>query len=228
MEFVLIPSGSFTMGSSTGAVAEKPPHEVKISQSYYLQTTQVTQGQWKEVMGDNPSQFNDCGEDCPVEKVSWSDAQQFIQKLNQKEGTDKHRLPTEAEWEYACRAGTTTEFSFGDEEGQLGEYAWFDENSQDKTHLAGTKKLNHWDLYDRHGNVWEWVEDDWHETYDEAPADERAWIIEPRGAAGRILRGGSWGNFARSCRAAARNINEADVRDGVLGFRLARSVALGP
>ena len=128
------------MGSSTGYNDEEPPHEVKISRSFYLQTTQVTQGQWKEVMGNNPSRFKECGDDCPVEKVSWDDAQKFIKKLNEKEDTDKHRLPTEAEWEYACRAGTTTEFSFGDDESKLDEYAWYVDNSEDENPSCRDKK----------------------------------------------------------------------------------------
>jgi formylglycine-generating enzyme required for sulfatase activity len=152
--------------------------------------------------------------------------QEFIQKLNEREGTDQHRLPTEAEWEYACRAGTTTEFSFGDDEGQPGEYAWVRENSHDKTHSAGTKKPNRWDLYDMHGNVYEMVEDDWHGNYDEAPTDERAWILEPRGA-DRVIRGGSWFSGARYCRAANRGSFTPGYRDYDVGFRLARSVALG-
>lgn len=135
MEFILIPSGSFTMGSSTYTVDARPPHEVKISQSFYLQTTQVTQDQWKGVMGDNPSNFKDCGADCPVELVSWEDAKEFIRKLNKKEGIDKYRLPTEAEWEYACYAETLEEFDLR----QLQEYAWYNKNSEDKTHPVGQK-----------------------------------------------------------------------------------------
>ena len=140
MEFVFIPAGSFTMGSNAGEEFEKPPHEVKILQSFYLQTTQITQGQWKKVIENNPSEFKDGGVECPVENVSWTDTQKFIKKFNDIEGTDKYRLPTEAEWEYACRAGAITEFSFGDDEGKLGEYAWFRNNSDHKTHSVGTKK----------------------------------------------------------------------------------------
>jgi len=153
MEFVLIQAGSFMMGSklSPEEVAKKYggeakcthlQHEVTISKPFYLQTTEVTQGQWGKVMGNNPSRFKDCGDDCPVETVSWDDAQDFIKKLNEMDSTDKHRLPTESEWEYACRAGTTTEFSFGDDVGKLGEYDWFRDNSNDRIHPVGQKKPN--------------------------------------------------------------------------------------
>jgi len=226
MEFIFMPSGSFTMGSSTGNGDEEPPHEVKISQFFYLQTTQVTQGQWKEVMEDNPSHFKDCGADCPVENVSWDDAQRFIQKLNEKEGTDRQRLPTEAEWECACRAGTTNVFSFGDDMSQLGEYVWFADNSQSKTHPVGTRKPNPWGLYDMHGNVYEWVEDDYHDNYKNAPDDGSSWVDDPRGTL-RVIRGGSWYNDAQYCRSANRYSIPPNLRLNFLGFRLARSVTLG-
>ena len=133
-EFVLIPTGSFTMGSNTGLENEKPAHEVNIRQPFYLQTTPITQGQWKKVMGNNPSSFKDCGDDCPVETVCWDDVQQFIRNLNEMEGTEQYRLPTEAEWEYACRAGSNTEFSYGKYAEHLGVYAWFNKNSDGKPH----------------------------------------------------------------------------------------------
>ena len=207
------------MGKEIGWDHEKPPHEVKISQSFYLQTIQVTQGQWREVMGNKPSYFKDCAADCPVESVSWEDAQEFIQKLNKKEGTDKHRLPTEAEWEYVCRAGTTTEFSFGDDESQLEEYAWFKDNSQEKTHPAGTRKPNAWGLYDMHGNVWEWVEDDSHDNYKGAPGDGSAWVDDPRGA-DRVVRGGSWSSGAHLCRSAFRTATRPTTASTSLAFAL--------
>jgi formylglycine-generating enzyme required for sulfatase activity len=229
MEFNLIDSGFFTMGSSSGDEDEEPPHEVQISKSFYLQTTQVTQGQWKEVMGDNPSEFNDCGEDCPVEQVSWDDGQEFIQKLNEMEGTDKfrYRLPTEAEWEYACRGGTTTEYSCGEDTSKLIEYAWYGDNSEEKIHPVGQKMPNAWGLYDMHGNVWEWMEDDWHDSYGGALDDGCAWVDDPRGDV-RVMRGGSWGSFARNCRSANRDYGWPDDRYSDVGFRLARSVTLDP
>ena len=225
-EFVLIPVGSFTMGSNAGDEGEKPSHEVKILQSFYLQTTQITQGQWKKVMGDNPSEFQDCGAYCPVENVSWNHTQNFIQKLNDMEGIEKYRLPSEAEWEYGCRSGFTTEFSFGDDAGELGEYAWYEDNSEGKTHPVGQKEPNAWSLYDIHGNVWEWVEDDWHGNYDKAPSDGRAWIDKPRRPF-RVIRGGSWISVEHDCRSASRSSGTPDDRDTNIGFRLVRSLALG-
>ncbi len=145
-----------------------------------------------------------------------------------KEVTGKSfRLPTEAEWEYAVRAGTTTEYFFGDDEDKLGDYAWYQDNSGGKTHLVGQKKPNSWGLYDMTGNVWEWVEDDWHKNYKGAPPDGRAWAGNPRGAE-RVIRGGSWYYGAHDCRTAFRYKYPAGDRDTSVGFRLARSVALGP
>jgi formylglycine-generating enzyme required for sulfatase activity len=138
-----------------------------------------------------------------------------------------YRLPTEAEWEYAARAGTTTTYSFGDDISKLNEHAWFSGNSEGKTHPVGQKKTNPRDLFDMHGNVWEWVEDDWHGNYKGAWDDGRAWVDDPRGAV-RVIRGGSWSNDARRCRAAFRFYDPPGIRYYSLGFRLARSVALGP
>jgi formylglycine-generating enzyme required for sulfatase activity len=230
MSFVLIPAGSFTMGSPTsepGRYDNEQQHRVTISKHFYLQTTEVTQKQWKQVMGSNPSSFKDCGDDCPVDSVSWNDAQEFIQKLNQMESGAKYRLPTEAEWEYACRAGSKGRFYFGDEEAKLGEYAWYGGNSGGKTHPVGKKKPNDWGLYDMYGNVFEWVEDDYHESYTGVLYDERAWIDSPRGSY-RVIRGGGWSLDARYCRSATRLRYRPDIRDYDLGFRLSRSVALGP
>ena len=241
MEFVLIPAGKFLMGSKYSAeeVAKKfeceaqlyerehPQHNVTISQPFYLQSTAVTQGQWGKVVLDNPSTFNDSGDDCPVETVSWDDVQDFIKKLNEIDSSDdKYRLPTEAEWEYACRAGTTTEFSFGEDASGLDVYGWYSDNSELKTHPVGQKKPNGWGLYDMHGNVWEWVEDDCHSDYEGAPEDGRAWIDKPRGA-DRVMRGGGWGSIAPVCRSAYRRYYSPGARRlARLGFRLARSVAL--
>jgi len=162
----------------------------------------------------------------PVINVSWDDARAYAAWL--KEVTGKSfRLPTEAEWEYAVRAGTTTEYFFGDDEDKLGDYAWYQDNSGGKTHLVGQKKPNSWGLYDMTGNVWEWVEDDWHKNYKGAPPDGRAWAGNPRGAE-RVIRGGSWYYGAHDCRTAFRYNYSAGGRDASIGFRLARSVALGP
>jgi formylglycine-generating enzyme required for sulfatase activity len=141
MEFILIPAGEFLMGSNDGDNDEKPVHKVTISEPFYLGKYQVTQAQWEALMGNNPSYFKG-DSNRPVEKISWNDAQEFIRKLNEKEGSSKYRLPTEAEWEYACRAGTTTAYSLGDDPRQLGEYAWYDENSKGETHPVGQLRPN--------------------------------------------------------------------------------------
>ena len=221
MKFVLIPAGSFTMGSPSDEPergTSERQHEVIISKPFYLQTTEVSQGQWKKVMGNNPSNFKNCGEDCPVEQVSWDMAQQFISKLNQMEDTNKYRLPTEAEWEYACRAGTETPYSIGEVD-KLGEYAWYTINSANQAHPIGKKKPNDWGLYDMHGNVWEWVQD-WLGEY---PSNS---VVDPKGppdkGRGRVLRGGSWRSDARFLRSANRDGLLPRVRDGRFGFRVAR------
>ena len=198
-----IPAGSFVRGSSNGP-REKPPHKVAIARPFYIGVCPVTQAEWKRVMGDNPSDFK--GANMPVEKVSWKMAQDFCRKLSEKEGLP-YRLPTEAQWEYACRAGTTTEYCFGDSDDRLlGEYAWFDGNSGGHTHDVGQKKPNAWGLFDMHGNVWEWCEDVWHANYDGAPADGSAWV-EGGDEGVRLLRGGSWVNLPRACGSAARLTN---------------------
>ena len=229
MEFVLIPAGTFRMGSAPGSGFgdEYPQHPVEITQPFYLQTTAVTLGQWQKVMANNPSNFKNYGDDYPVEMVSWHDAQDFIKKLNEMDITDnKYRLPTESEWEYACRAKTTTEFFFGDDARQLGEYAWYKDNSMN-THPVGQKEPNPWGLYDIIGNVWEWVEDDWHNNYDGAPYNGSAWIFKTRGVL-RVLRGGSSEGGAHNCRSANRYYFAPDARTAYIGFRLAMSVTLGP
>ena len=187
MEFVLIPAGEFDMGSPSdeGYSYEKPVHHVTIEDPFYMGTYEVTQAQWHAIMGDNPSYFEG-DDDLPVEQVSWDNVQSFITKLNDKEGTNKYRLPSEAEWEYACRAGTSTRYSFGDNESELGDYAWYDDNSGRQTHLVGQKRANSWGLYDMHGNVREWVQDCWHGSYEGAPADGSAWVS--CSGAGRVNR----------------------------------------
>jgi len=215
MKFTLIPAGEFYMGSEEYD-EEKPVHKVKINNPFYLCTYPVTQREWEAVMDDNPSRFK--GDDLPVEWFSWSDVQEFIRKLNEMEGTDKYRLPSEAEWEYACRAGTTTRYSFGDDESKLGDYGWYVDNSDNKTHPVGQKEHNPWGLYDMHGNVWEWVQDEWHVSYDGAPTDGSAWEVGD--GAIRVARGGGWSCNTRGCRSAVRNLNDPRYRGGDLGFRL--------
>jgi formylglycine-generating enzyme required for sulfatase activity len=188
MEFVKIPAGSFMMGSDK-CDNEKPIHKVTISQDFWLQKTEVTQAQWQAVMGNNPSNFK--GNNLPVETVSWDDAQEFIKKLNAK-GEGTYRLPTEAEWEYAARAGTT-----GDYAGNLDSMAWYSANSDMKTHPIGQKQANAWGLYDMHGNVWEWCED-WYDSYPSGT------VTDPTGAASgsyRVIRGSCW--FGPSRRGSA-------------------------
>ncbi len=218
-ELVVIPSGTFTMGSNDGDADETPPHSVS-SKSFAIGKYEVTQGQWKAVMGGNPSWFKECGDNCPVEKVSWDDIQQYIQMLNAKSG-QRYRLPSEAEWEHAARAGSTSKWSFGSEESQLGEYAWYRANSNSSTHGVGQKKPNAFGLYDMHGNVWEWVQDCGNDNYSGAPYDGSAWTSGTCGQ--RVLRGGSWDNVASDTRAAVRYRDVTTLRFNFLGFRLART-----
>ena len=226
MEFVLIPAGEFLMGCSPDDTEcrddEKPLHKVKISKPFYLGKFEVTQGHWKAVMGNNPSYFKEYGDDCPVEKVSWDDVQEYIEKLCKKEKTFlqiitfqkcKYRLPTEAEWEYSARAGTTTK-AYADD---LDSIAWFEKNSGG-THPVGQKKPNVFGLYDMSGNVWEWV-NDWYDTnyysksLDKDPAG-------PDSGSYRVLRGGSWGYFVHGTRASYRDYYFPDYGYSDFGFRL--------
>jgi formylglycine-generating enzyme required for sulfatase activity len=162
---------------------------------------------------------------CPVEQISWEDARQFIEKLNQVKKTRNYCLPSEGEWEYACRAGSEPEFFLGDDAKRLGEFAWYSENSKSKTHPVEKKKPNAWGLYDMNDNVWKWVEDDLHDSFKGAPNNGNAWVFYPRGSAG-VVRGGGWFSDARFCRSARRILFAPGVRDGSVGFRLSRSVAL--
>ena len=222
MEFVLVEPGTFEMGSPAtepGRDDDETLHRVTLSQPYYLGKYEVTQGQWAAVMGSNPSSFSNCGRNCPVEAVSWEDAQGFIEELNLREGVAVYRLPTEAEWEYAARRGTQTAYHFGNAANRLGEYGWYDGNSGGRTHPVGQKRPNTWGLYDMHGNVLEWVAD-WYGDY------PRGSVTDPRGpssGATRVHRGGSWGSNARYCRVANRGRNSPGNRYYYLGFRLART-----
>jgi formylglycine-generating enzyme required for sulfatase activity/serine/threonine protein kinase len=212
IEFVLIPPGTFMMGSTNGEPVEKPIHQVTINYSFYMGKYQVTQAQWNSVMGNNPSLYK--GEDLPVESVSWNDAHQFIQKLNQRHDGYIYRLPTEAEWEYACRAGTR-----GDYAGDLDSMAWYANNSGHKTHPVGKKAPNSFGLFDMHGNVWEWCQDWNHENYNGAPADGSPWLS---GGAQkyRVLRGGSEDDEGINLRSAYRYGSTPDYRNGDCGFRV--------
>ena len=219
MEFVFIPAGEFQMGSSDGNRDEKPVHTVRLSRPFYLGQYEVTQAQWEAVMDNNPSQFK--GDPSrPVENVSWDDVQEFIRRLHTKEGASRYRLPTEAEWEYAARAGATTTYSFGDDVSQLEQYTWYAKNAGRTPHPVGRLRPNAWKLYDMYGNVWEWVQD-WSGTYPSSP------VTDPTGpSAGsfRVDRGGSWYDDARFCRSANRHFGLPSLRYGLLGFRLLREV----
>lgn len=222
MEFVLIPSGEFDMGSPSNEVGryddEGPVHRVKIPKSFYMGKYEVTQKQWRDIMGNDPSRFK--GDNLPVEQVSWNDVQKFIKKLNKKENTKKYRLPSEAEWEYAARAENSTRYFFGDDDSKLGEYAWYHGNSEGRTHPVGQKKPNSWGLYDIHGNVWEWVQDKYQSIYDGAPTDGSSWESEI--GMQRVLRGGAWSDYTRDCRLAYRGHDVPGDCDSFLGFRLVR------
>ena len=246
MKFVRIPAGSFMMGSNLspeetvnryGGKAdwykrEHPQHRVSLSKPFYIQTTEVTVGQfrrfaesisyktdaekgkgvwtytgskWERKAG---SSWRDVGfaqgDKHPVVGISWNDAQAFVSWLNKQEGTSKYRLPTESEWEYAARAGSTTAYCYGDDEGRLGDYAWYAKNSGSQTHLVGQKKPNSWGLYDMHGNVWEWVQD-WYGSYSSGSITDP---VGPSSGSPRVDRGGGWNSPARSCRSANRSRND--------------------
>ena len=230
MSFAYIPPGEFMMGSPAdepGRYDEEKQHKVTLTQGFYMQTTEVTQGQWRAVMGSDPSDFKDCGDDCPVENVSWDDVREFIRKLNEKEGGDKYRLPTEAEWEYAARAGTTTPFFFGD--CLSTDQANYDGNSplggcpkgeyRKKTIPVASFASNAWGLYDMHGNVYEWCQD-WFGDYPSGTVTDPG---GPSTGSYRVLRGGGWNYVAGHCRAAFRGWLSPDRRYGYLGLRLALS-----
>jgi formylglycine-generating enzyme required for sulfatase activity len=212
IELVKIPPGSFMMGSSNGGPFEQPVHLVTISYSFYMGKYEVTQSQWQSVMGSDPSAFYCVN--CPVDAVTWNDAQGFIRKLNQMNDAYTYRFPTEAEWEYACRAGTTRDYA-----GPLGDVAWFSENSSHRTQAVGTKQPNAWGLADMLGNVLEWCEDWHHETYAGAPTDGSAWLSGGEQKL-RVLRGGSWDDSAPGLRCASHVINPPDYRGGHVGFRV--------
>jgi formylglycine-generating enzyme required for sulfatase activity len=208
-----IPAGAFMMGSNDGDSDEKPVHRVSMK-AFSIGKYEVTQSQWREIMGDNPSYFKDCGNDCPVENVSHRDVQRYIAKLNARSGKN-YRLPTEAEWEYACRAGGTQEYCGSDDADAV---AWHDGNSGGKTHPAGRKRANAWGLHDMSGNAWEWTCSAYTEKgYD---GSELTDINDARVL--RALRGGSWGHGPRDVRAADRDGGAPAERDIALGFRLAQ------
>ena len=218
MEFVWVPAGEFRMGSTSSEAYsnEQPVTQVRISQGFWLGKYEVTQAEWQGVMGTNPSEFSGCGQ-CPVEEVSWEDAQEFIRRLNAMDGAGTYRLPTEAEWEYAARAGTT-----GDRyAANLDAIAWCEKNSGARTHPVGGKTANAFGLHDMLGNVWEWVQD-WAGGY---PGGT---VTDPRGPGSgsrRVIRGGAWGEaIISACRSSDRFSGPPGSRNSYQGFRLLRTV----
>jgi formylglycine-generating enzyme required for sulfatase activity len=233
MEFVFLKGGCFQMGSENGTINERPVHTACVG-DFFMGKYEVTQGQWKAVMGNNPAFFSRCGDDCPVESVSWTDVQEFLSRLHGKTGTNHYRLPTEAEWEYAARAGTQTRYSYGDDARDLGDHAWYDKNStrseagtvyyhnkliQASPHPVGQKKPNAFGLYDMHGNVREWVSD-WYGDY--RPGREQN-PAGPSSGASRVHRGGTWDDGAGQCRSANRLSSHPLGADGDRGFRLLKT-----
>ena len=226
MKFVYISPGQFMMGSpenEPGRYHDETQHSVVLTKSFYIQTTEVTQGQWEAIMGSNPSAFQECGKNCPVEQVSWNDVQEFISKLNLLDQYKNYRLPTEAEWEYAARAGTNSAIYTGDitikslcNTPELDSIAWYCGNSGDRTHPAAQKIPNNWGLYDMLGNVYEWCGD----VHNDYPNNE---VIDPfvdAKSGSRVVRGGGWTSYARFCRSAYRYWFSSGVRYHYLGFRL--------
>ena len=217
MEFVLINPGSFMMGSDKGSPEEKPVHKVTVTKPLFLGKYEVTQAQYQAVMGKNPSHFKD-DDTLPVEMISWNNCQEFLKRLNEKIPGKGFRLPTEAEWEYACRAGSTTDFSFGDDESIVDEYAWNLNNGEEKTHPVGIKKPNAQALYDMHGNVWEWCQDFYSGTYYQTSSAE-----DPQGPQTgplHVLRGGSWDLVPKALRSFCRYKGDPSFRHVFIGFRV--------
>jgi formylglycine-generating enzyme required for sulfatase activity len=230
-----IPAGTFLMGSpeteKNNPREDEHQHQVTITKAFYMQTTEVTQGQWKALMGTEPwkghefSKYVKEGANYPATLVSWDDAVAYCEKLSEKE-SKTYRLPTEAEWEYACRAGTKTIWSFGNDKKDLGDYAWYDENADDidekYAHQVGLKRPNPWGLYDMHGNAWEWCHDFYGVNYYKQSSEK-----DPTGPArgsSRVLRGGSWDDLSRLTRSAHRSRFDAGRRFNYVGFRLVREL----
>ena len=212
--FHLLPGGAYVRGSAAGDRTERPATKVHVK-PFLICATECTQKSWKQIMRSNPARC--FGLLRPVDMVSWEDAQRFCRKIGL-------RLPTESEWEYACRAGSTAQFCFGEDAGDLQDYAWFDSwfDHWPGSHRVAEKKPNGFGLYDTHGNVWEWCEDSYQLGYRKAPLDGSAWIA-PAGSV-RVIRGGDWFTRERFCRSATRGALRQDRRFDSVGFRPAASL----
>lgn len=222
MTFRKIPAGTFRQGSLEGESDERPVRDVEITEPFYLGTREVTQIQWESLMDQNPSHFE--GVFRPVDSVSWNRAQAFIDRLNEKEDTDRYRLPTEAEWEYAARGGTSTRFYFGDTRDSLAAHAWYSANSDRRTHRPELKRSNPFGLHDMYGNVWEWTQDAYSPTFYQSggrvdPVNQSQELRPPR-----VIRGGGWFSVGSSMRSANRAWAQPDSRDSQLGFRVLREI----
>jgi len=219
-DFVLIEAGSFLMGSNDSLAYpdEQPVHEVTISKPFYIGKTEVTQAQWTTIMGENPSEF--IGDARPVDNIGPPDIQAFLIALNEVADCPScYRLPTEAEWEYAARAGSIARFSFGDDSDSLASYAWFSKNAEYQTHPVALKKPNAWGLYDMHGNVYEWVQDRYG-PYPSLPSTDPTGSDEGNEY---ILRGGSWTDAERELRVTYRDYYAPNHRHNFFGFRLVKT-----
>jgi formylglycine-generating enzyme required for sulfatase activity len=242
MKLVYIPAGSFLMGSppsEKGRNFDETLHQVSIRRGFYMTATEITQGQWLSLMRNNPSAFKECGAQCPVEQVSWQDCQEFIDKLNQRENTNTYRLPTEAEWEYACRAGSNTAFANGDithefcgQEPSLVLMGWYCGNSGSFPMPVAQKQPNAFGLYDMHGNVNEWVLDssNWRDPMTGRTGaftdTYRDGVVDPLSLVGdrRIFRGGAWSQSAKACRSAKRSVFKPVTKRSYLGFRIVKGI----
>lgn len=235
MKLALIPKGTFNMGllptkwvPNTG-----PQHQVTISNDFYMGVTEVTQAQYQRVMGGNPSGFQGSkvegdSSNYPVEQITWSEAVEFCKRLSdlpeEKSAGRVYRLPSEAEWEYACRAGNSGAYCFGDSATSIGDYAWSAENGGKKTHAVGQKKPNAWGLYDMHGNVWEWCRD-WYSDYPKSAVTDP---VGPDEGMTRVVRGGGWDGFASLCQSAWRQDGNPSSTSDSGGFRVALTPSLSP
>ena len=207
-EMVSLPAGSFLMGSDTGTEedAYTPRHSVSVK-AFSIGKYEVTQAQWFSIMGTKPSMFK--GDNLPVEQITWKQANEYCRRLSDKTG-QSYRLPTEAEWEYAARAGSETDFYFGADATLVNDYAWFDDNADETTHPVGEKLPNAFGLYDMYGNVWEWTSDCWNTGYTGAPSDASAWTAGDCSV--RVVRGGSWYNKLRYIKSTARARYSSEIR----------------